>query len=395
LTGTEKTQINDYLTNKWGLNTGSGSVILTFTNAGATGRYGPTQADVDTAYSGTSLDSQVTVSNGIQEWTVPVSETYTIEAWGASSGYDLTGSSYQGKGARIKGDFSLSAGENIKIIVGQQGANNSRPSSGGGGGSYVVQTPYNSNDSILLIAGGGGAPENGNNGVVPTGQHGQIGTNGAPGQYGSTQGFGGTNGSGGGVNPGNSGGGGGGFFGDGTDANPGGSGGKSFINGGAGGTAYYYGVYGGFGGGAAAYGNGGGAGGGGGYSGGGGGDNYGNARSGGGGSYNAGTNQDNSSGVNAGHGLVKISYDATSPGTYSNTVDTIPNKVLSNFTVSSNRTLSLTAADGNSQRKDYVSSNQETLGFSDFGIQVDLASAYNPSSGLDGTDIEIAASIGK
>ena len=26
LTGTEKTQINDYLTNKWGLNTGSGSV---------------------------------------------------------------------------------------------------------------------------------------------------------------------------------------------------------------------------------------------------------------------------------------------------------------------------------------------------------------------------------
>lgn len=43
-------------------------------------------------------------------------------------------------------------------------------------------------------------------------------------------------------------------------------------------------------------------------------------------------------------------------------------------------------------RGDYVSSNQETLGFSDFGIQVDLASAYNPSSGLDGTDIEIAAS---
>ena len=73
-------------------------------------------------------------------------------------------------------------------------------------------------------------------------------------------------------------------------------------------------------------------------------------------------------------------------------MDTIPNKVLSNFTVSSNRTLSLADADGNSQRKDYVSSNQETLGFSDFGIQVDLASAYNPSSGLDGTNVEITAS---
>jgi flagellin len=72
-------------------------------------------------------------------------------------------------------------------------------------------------------------------------------------------------------------------------------------------------------------------------------------------------------------------------------VDTTPNKVLSNFTVSSNRTLSLTDADGSFQRKDYVSGNQETLGFSDFGIQVDLASDYDPSNSLDGTDVEIAA----
>ena len=86
LTDTEKTQINDYLTNKWGLNVGSGSEILTFTNAGATGKSGPTQADVDTAYLGTSLDSQVTVSNGIQEWTVPSTGTYTIETFGAKGG---------------------------------------------------------------------------------------------------------------------------------------------------------------------------------------------------------------------------------------------------------------------------------------------------------------------
>ena len=35
--------------------------------------------------------------------------------------------------------------------------------------------------------------------------------------------------------------------------------------------------------------------------------------------------------------------------------------------------------------------NQETLGFSDFGIQVDLDSTYASSSGLNGTDVEIAA----
>ena len=39
---------------------------VTFTNAGATGKTGPTQAQVNTAYDGTSLDDAVTVSSGIQ-----------------------------------------------------------------------------------------------------------------------------------------------------------------------------------------------------------------------------------------------------------------------------------------------------------------------------------------
>lgn len=44
----------------------------TFTNAGAFGSNGPTQAQVNTAYTGTSLDGLVTVNTpGIQEWTVP------------------------------------------------------------------------------------------------------------------------------------------------------------------------------------------------------------------------------------------------------------------------------------------------------------------------------------
>jgi flagellin-like hook-associated protein FlgL len=124
----------------------------------------------------------------------------------------------------------------------------------------------------------------------------------------------------------------------------------------------------------------------------GGGSGAGHAGAGGGSSY-IGEVSDGStqSGVRSGNGLVEISYDGTSPGTYSNTVDSAPDKVLSNFTVSSNRTLSLTSADGNSQSLDYVLGNQETLAFSNFGIQVDLSSAYDPSNGLDGKGVEIAA----
>jgi len=43
-----------------------------FTNAGASGRFGPTQAQVNAAYSSTNLANNVTINTqGIQEWTVP------------------------------------------------------------------------------------------------------------------------------------------------------------------------------------------------------------------------------------------------------------------------------------------------------------------------------------
>ena len=65
---------------------------LTFTNAAATGRTGPTQAQVTAAYDNTTLDDAVTIndfaSQGIQEWTVPADGVYTIEVWGAQVGMD-------------------------------------------------------------------------------------------------------------------------------------------------------------------------------------------------------------------------------------------------------------------------------------------------------------------
>ena len=78
-----------------------------FTRAGASGYQGPTQSQVNSTYSGTALNNAVTINTrGVQEWTVPATGVYTIEAWGAAG----TNSSDQpaGYGARMKGDFSLS-----------------------------------------------------------------------------------------------------------------------------------------------------------------------------------------------------------------------------------------------------------------------------------------------
>ena len=58
-----------------------------FTNAGATGRLGPTQSQIDANYSGTNLANRVTINTrGIQEWVVPADGNYSIEAWGGQGG---------------------------------------------------------------------------------------------------------------------------------------------------------------------------------------------------------------------------------------------------------------------------------------------------------------------
>tara|TARA_R110000850_G_scaffold212195_1_gene337938 strand:+ start:319 stop:1248 length:930 start_codon:yes stop_codon:yes gene_type:complete len=132
----------------------------TFTNAGKTGYTGPTLTDLTTAYSPdwTDYTSNLNVTTrGIQEWTVPVSGTYEIEVYGARGRgaigtYD-TG--YYGKGARMKGRFSLTKSQIVKIVVGQEGilgGNNEFNYGGGGGGGSFVFT----GTTPLIIAGGGG-----------------------------------------------------------------------------------------------------------------------------------------------------------------------------------------------------------------------------------------------
>ncbi len=285
---------------------------VTFTSCGKSGPFGPDQSHCDAEYLGTTLENMVSVFSGIQEWTVPATGTYSIEVWGGegSLGKDHATSYYStgipGKGAYLYGEFALTAGDILTILVGQEGLDNTlywQKGGGGGGGTFVAM----SNNTPLIVAGGGGGSGR------YDGQDGGDGLTTTAGSAGPTGGPGGTNGNGGSVYScgygGNSG---AGFYGNGLSDCGNGYFAYSFVNGGQGGewsNCWIDGNDGGFGGGGGS-GPHGGAGGGG-YSGGGGGGDHNcgstpSSGGGGGGSYNAGSNQQASPGFNIGNGQVVI-----------------------------------------------------------------------------------------
>jgi hypothetical protein len=131
-----------------------------FTNASATGFNGPTQAQIDSAYSGSTLQGLVTISTrGIQTWTVPSSGEYSITIAGAAGGSNLDRSLTGGSGALLTTVVSLTAGTVLNIVVGQKGTDSFSVCSdtfcgaAGGGGSFVYTSTGN---TFLAVAGGGG-----------------------------------------------------------------------------------------------------------------------------------------------------------------------------------------------------------------------------------------------
>ena len=140
----------------------------TFTNAGATGRTGPIITDLTDTYTPdwTNNVNYLNVSTqGIQEWTVPETGTYTITAIGAQGGSGLQGSTIHagGKGAWMQGDFALTEGDTLHILVGQQGIGgptaiigHTNMGGGGGGGTFVSKGTTLTNSIALIVAGGGG-----------------------------------------------------------------------------------------------------------------------------------------------------------------------------------------------------------------------------------------------
>lgn len=222
-------------------------------------------------------------TGALQNYTVPTSGTYTIEATGARGG-DSAYSGYPGgNGAKITCSVFLAQGTVLKILVGEHPVATGY-AGGGGGGSFVTS----STNSALCVGGGGSGasgfgdiPGKGSTALNGTGQGGTGGdTYGSPGGGGMT-----TDGGGGGFA----------------------SGGSSFVNGGAGGvnTRANSGT-GGFGGGGGGSSGNGGGGGGGGYSGGKGVAGNSLATGDAGTSYSAGTMVSLVPSVNAGHGLVRI-----------------------------------------------------------------------------------------
>jgi hypothetical protein len=201
---------------------------FTFTTAGGTGAFGPTLAQIQSAYSGTPWTQKTNALNmtqqGIQLWTVPATGIYNFAVGGSYTPNAYTAQS--GFGRRIYSTLNLIQGQVLKILVGQFPTYALSVGAalyyaiGGGGGSFVVTN----NNIPLIIAGGGGGGLYYNTSFY-------AGTN-AP-AYNATSGgsafsSGGTNGYGATY-------GGGGFYTDGGTVNYA-EGGKAFLNGGLGAT---------------------------------------------------------------------------------------------------------------------------------------------------------------
>jgi hypothetical protein len=171
------------------------ATTYSFTVAGASGRNGPTQSQVNTAYTSTTLAGLVTVSTqGIQTWTVPSAGKYSISIAGAGGGGNTAG-----KGAVLYGEFTLTQGTVLNILVGQLGTASSNFSGGGGGGSFVWNTA--STTEPLIAAGGGGGDGGGptyagvNASTTTSGNAGTYGSGGVSNSGPGAPGAGGTNGS--------------------------------------------------------------------------------------------------------------------------------------------------------------------------------------------------------
>jgi hypothetical protein len=146
---------------------------FTFTNAGAVGRQGPTYQQLTSSYSASAnwvtTPSFFTASiRGIQQWTVPETATYRVEAAGAAGGSNPSISFNGGYGALVITDVILTQGQKINIVIGQKGGNRytgsgASPYNGGSGGGGTFMYDSASLSYYVAVGGGGGAAGNATN----------------------------------------------------------------------------------------------------------------------------------------------------------------------------------------------------------------------------------------
>ena len=170
----------------------------TFTPAGATGRNGPTLTQCRNAYNVT-WDTNTSFFNittqGIQQWTVPATRTYTITCKGASGGQFGGGATegFPGGGATMTATFSLTQGTILNIVVGQKPTTyygSGWQGSPGGGASWVY-TGSIGGSGLLMVAGGGGGTGHGSGTLYAgNGRGGNSGTDSQEAAIGATVGSG-------------------------------------------------------------------------------------------------------------------------------------------------------------------------------------------------------------
>ncbi len=253
-----------------------------------------TPAGIDTCNTNTQSYAYTGV---IDTFIVPAGVTsINVLARGAEGGTGHAGTFDGGDGAIMQGDFCVTPGDTVWIVVGGAGGNGISSRGGGGGGGSFVFTGAPGGPGLMIAAGGGGGAgeENTNNGCDA-----RTDTNATLGPTSCAAGLG--NGQGGQGGDAFGGGGGAGWYSAGTDyGNYANSGGTLFVGGTNHGGS---GAFGGFGGGGGTHDGGGGGGG---YTGGRGGNNT-TGIGGGAGSFNGGTNQNNSVG-NTGNGSVVVTW---------------------------------------------------------------------------------------
>lgn len=138
---------------------------------------GPTQAQMNVMYAGTTLAGKVTHAPGAFGWqvfTIPETGLYSLEVQGSQGGHlggtnVNTGMNYGGRGALITASFLLNKDDTIYVLIGEPGYcdNGSTGWGGSGGGASAVflvdktgesrytYTPAGVKVIPLIVAGGG------------------------------------------------------------------------------------------------------------------------------------------------------------------------------------------------------------------------------------------------
>jgi hypothetical protein len=132
---------------------------ITLTTMGATGSTPPATV----TYSPNPLG--ITLSSGVQVWTVPITRSYTFVVTGASGqGAGPTGGTPNyisgGYGAVVTATISLTQGQTVYCVVGQTLTTYGGSYGVGGGGSFVLIGSISSPSNLIAAGGGGGCVNN-------------------------------------------------------------------------------------------------------------------------------------------------------------------------------------------------------------------------------------------